>query len=235
MATARTIINRALRAINVSAISETPSADEANAGLDALNDLLASWANEKVMTYQLVQRTKALTAGTQTYTIGSGGDIDTTRPLKIDNAFTRDSSNNDTYIEVIDNSQWSRIGLKDAGQAYPIYLYYRPNYPLGQINLYPPPSSGLTLYLEVWDQFSSISTLDTSISLPPGYDRLIKYALAIELATEYHPSARIMANVREAYRMAKEYIMDVNNVVPQMRIDTVGNRRFNIRAGEYYN
>lgn len=44
MATARSVIKTALRLISAIQPNETPTADEAQDGLEALNDLLSSWA-----------------------------------------------------------------------------------------------------------------------------------------------------------------------------------------------
>lgn len=234
MATALDIIKGAMRCCNVLAISETPTGDESAAALTTLNDMLASWANHKLMTYQMVQRSKALTSGTAAYTIGSGGSIDTTRPLRINAAFVRDSNSSDFPISVISNDEYARISSKSLTGSYPGYLYYRANYPLGQINLYPAPGSGMTLYLEVWDQLTQFTALTDTVSLPPGYERLLKYGLAIELAAEYHPPEQLMQSVRASFMDAKESLQDVNNVeVPILRCDSVSGGSFNITSGEY--
>ena len=234
MATANDIIKRALRQCHVIAAGETPSYVEAQDALDVLNDLLESWSNDQLMIYQRVNRSKALTLSDGQYTIGSGGDIDTTRPLRIDSAYCQDSDGHDSPITIINNDQWSRISDKDLATTYPIYLYYRPNFPLGQINLYPEPGTGITLYLEVWDQLSSLAALTTTVSLPPGYERMLCLGLALELCAEYHPGPQIEATLERRFQNAKEFIQDVNNInVPEATVDTMNGSAYSITGGEW--
>lgn len=235
MATANDIIKRALRQINVLAVSESPSGDESASALSTLNDMLASWANDQLMTYQRVNRSKALTSGTGQYTIGSGGDWNTTRPLRIAKAFVRDSNGYDTELGILNNDQWSRVWDKDLESTYPVYLYYRPNYPLGEINVWPEPGTGITLHIEVWDQFTAFSALTTTVSLPPGYERMLSLGLALELAAEYHPPQRITAYIMDRFNNAKEYVQDVNNTnLPEMEVDLVNRPRRGLVRGEFY-
>jgi len=234
MATARQLITDSLRLLKVNEDGEPISPSQAKDGLRALNQLIDSWANESYMIYQRVQRSVALVSGTGQYTIGSGGDINVTRPLKITSAYSKDTNNFDHQINTsVNNAQWSKIRLKQLETSYPRYLYYRPDFPLGEINLYPQPGSGLTLYLECWDQLSAF-TLTDSVLLPPGYERCLKYNLAIEIAPEYKdPSALILKLAAES----KEKIKDVNNInIATLVSDVVGIPRNNRRStfADYY-
>ena len=161
------------------------------------------------MLYQRVQRTLSLTAGDAQYTVGSGGDLDATRPIRIESAYTRDSGNIDRRIEIINNADWSKISYKGQTNSYPTRLFYRPNFALGEINLDPAPSASLTLYLEVWDQISSFATLDTSASLPPAYE----YALTWNLALMWGPNFEVDPKpiIVEQAKKSKAVLKDANN------------------------
>ena len=227
MGTANNIITDALKLLGEWQKGEAPDADESADGLRALNLLIDSWANERLMLFQLVERTKALTANDGTYTIGTGGDIDTTRPVRIERAWVRDAENNDSVLAIIDNKSWSRIPIKSIQGMDPLYLYYRAAYPLGQINLYPLPGSGLTLYLQVWDQLTQFTALTTSASFPPGYERALIYNLAVEIAPMY--GAVLRPEVVQVAVDSKAQIKTVNMVIPRMDTDLP------IQTGVYYN
>jgi hypothetical protein len=217
MGTARQIITDALKVCRVYQTGEALSASEGADGLRALNLMLDGWANERLMLYQLIERTHTLVSGTGSYTIGSGGDIDTTRPVKIESAFTRDSENTDTTIYVINNDEYSSITAKSTDGTYPLYLYYRAAYPLGTINLYPHPGSGLTLYLQVWDQLTQFTNLSTSASFPPGYERCLIYNLAVEIAPMF--GATMTSEAIKTAVDSKGWIKTVNLDIPRMHSD----------------
>jgi len=223
MGTANQIITDALKLIGVYQKGEAIDGDEAADGLRALNLMIDSWANESLMLFQFVQRSLALTAGDPSYTIGSGGDIAVTRPVKIHHAFVRDSSNNDSDLYIINNADYSSIPLKTNGNAYPTALYYRPNFPLGAITLYPEPSASLTLYLECWDQLTQFASLTTSASFPPGYERALIYNLPIEIASMYGKS--VLPEVIKIANDAKSRIKDVNDKdIPILRSELLVGR-----------
>jgi len=220
MGTVRQLVTDALSLLKVTESGEAITNSEAQDGMRALNQLIDSWANESYMIYRKVQRTHALTSGTGQYSIGSGATINTTRPVKISQAYVRDSNNADYPINCrINNQQWSRILLKSLSGTYPEFLYYRPSYPNGEINLYPEPGSGLTLYMECWDQFSAYTAITDSIALPPGYERALKYNLAIELAPEYRDPSQLVLKLAQE---SKERIKDVNNInIPTLISDAI--------------
>jgi hypothetical protein len=217
MGTASQIITDALKLLRVYQSGENLGASEGQDGLRSLNLMLDGWANERLMLFQLVERTHALTATTESYTIGSGGDIDTTRPVKIENAFTRDADDHDLQIAIISNDEYSQIHDKTLDGTYPLYLYYRPNYPLGTINLYPAPGSGLTLHLQVWDQLTQFTNLTTSASFPPGYERCLIYNLAIELAPMF--GTTVTQEIAKIANESKAWIKTVNFTVQRLEYD----------------
>jgi len=234
MSTAGAIINQTLKILGVLEAGQTASGEESADALVTLNQMVDSWSNEKLMLHVLDDVSNSLTTGTSQYTIGSGGDWTDTRPLRITKAYVQDSDGNDYPMQIINNSEWSDIWLKTQGNSYPRYLYYRPDYPLGQINIWPEPSASLTLKLEVWNVLSTFASLTTSVSLPQGYERAIKYNLAIDLAPEYE-EARISPTVAKLAMESKAVIKNVNNKDIPVLISPLARRgRFNVNTGDYY-
>ena len=228
MATAQTIINRALRHINALAIGENPTDDLAQAALADLNLILDSWSNEEWMQSGLTTITQALTAGDESYTIGSGGDISTTWPVDIKTMFVRDTNNNDYVVKEIDAQDYARISLKTTTTSYPDYFYYNRAYPLGTIKFYPAPIAGLTLHMDVWSQITQFTALTTTVTLPAGYERALSYNLALELTPQYGKNVNPVIS-SEAVK-SKNAIKNVNQVVPKRRTNIpIGrNRGWNI-------
>src|SRR3990172_443967 len=98
--TALDIIKGAMGNIRTLGAGETPSAEDAEVCLTALNNMLDTWSSEGLMIYALSTDQKALTIGKRDYTIGSGGDIDSIRPDSIiaESSFIRDASGYDTPL-----------------------------------------------------------------------------------------------------------------------------------------
>jgi hypothetical protein len=84
--TAADLIRISLRTLGVLAAEETPSAAEQSDALETLNDMLDSWAGERLALFATLRSTHTLTVGLSPQTIGSGGTFNTTRPVRIDGA-----------------------------------------------------------------------------------------------------------------------------------------------------
>src|ERR1017187_9802781 len=78
------LINSAFRKIGVIAAGELPNSDESADALISLNVMLESWSAEQVAIYQILNFQGLLVATQQAYTMGTGGNFNTARPIKIE-------------------------------------------------------------------------------------------------------------------------------------------------------
>ena len=179
--TAQTLIKGALRAIQAIATGETPTNDELQDGLEAMKIMLRHWSAKNIRIYYVKQDTITLTGATS-YTIGSGGDVNTVRPVSIRGAYVRDSGGVDRVLKIIDEAWYRGLVLKSLSSTVE-YLYYNPDYPLGIIYVYP--TGGVTIYLDSLKPLTDPTSITSSIAFPPEYDEAIKYGLAVRLAPEY--------------------------------------------------
>jgi hypothetical protein len=162
--------------------TETPTADEASDALDTLNDVLALLSNEELMTYVKLVESFTMTAGQSEYTVGTGGNFNTTRPISISSAYIR-SGVTDYDIDNIGEDNFDAIPDKTT-RGMPFALTYNGNSPLGKLEFYPVPDSGYTVYLRMQKPQATL-TLDTVLELPPGWNMYIVHQLAVLLAPEY--------------------------------------------------
>jgi len=178
--TALNIISRAASMVGVKIIGQDLSSNEQSDYLALFNDMIESWANDNFLLYHRAEDTKTLTVSTASYTIGSSGDIDTTRPQVIKEAFIRDSSNDDHPIEILPIDQYWDIRSK-GNTGRPFELYYDPDFAtgLGKIYLYYTPDTAETLYLESLKELGSFAATSTNVVLPPGYNLALWLNLAI--------------------------------------------------------
>lgn len=227
------MILRGLTMIGEKTIDGTLSATEQSTYLYVLNSMMDSWSIDRSLIYTILQENFPLTAGTISYTIGSGGTFNTTRPEEIVNAFIRDSASYDRDLDIIPQAQYASIKVKSIGNTYPEALYYDAAYVgagLATIYIYPPPVASLTLYINSTKQLQSFASVTTALSLPPGYQRAIEANFAIEAApglTSVSP---------EVLKIAKESLAAIKKInVPDSisRLDSglAGSRRGNIISG----
>lgn len=191
--TAQTLIKAALRAINAIATGETPTAAELADGLEAMKIMLRSWSAENINVYSISQDTLTMT-GASSYTIGSGGDCNTTWPIEIKGAVV----DTDYNLVMIDESRYRALAMES--NSTPRYLYYNPVYPLGV--LYPYGTGGSSMVIDSLKALTDPTGLTASVAFPTSYDAAIKWNLSLELAPEYgkNPSALIVKNARDSKR-----------------------------------
>lgn len=200
MTAALDIITGAAKLIGVAYKSEALSADEAADGLVSLNDMLGEWSNDSLLIYSPTLEVFSLVSGTASYTIGSGQTFNTTRPITIKNAFVRLSSV-DYPLTIISTVEYNAIPVK-ATSGPPEYLVYNNAYPAGTIKLYPTPTGG-SLYIESNKPFTSFAALTTTVDLPPGWNKALRYNLALEMAPEYGVEPAALAIIVEQAKRSK--------------------------------
>jgi hypothetical protein len=213
------IINSSLRIIGALATSEVPSAGEANDALNSLNDMIDSWSNENLMAYTKVREVFPLVSGQQTYTMGAGGNFNTSRAQRIENALIQ-PPNMSTALEIpmkiLNKDQYAGILIKPLQSTFPLYIYAEGAYPLDNINVWPVPNTTCNIALYSWKTINNL-TLTTTLSLPPGYQRALRYNLAVDLAQEY---GRMLSEDVKAIAIESKSVLKRKNTTPSyLRVD----------------
>lgn len=188
MATPRDIINKSLKLIGVLAQGESGTADQLADGLESLNDMLESWSTENLIIHKEVTEDFSLVAAQQTYTMGTGGDFNTTRPVEIINMTWQDDSVSPVLelpIEVITQKIWKYTQLKGTSSNIITHAYVNYGDSLVTLKFWPVPSAARKVSITAQKVLTTYTSLSTAIALPPGYLRALKYNLALEVAPEY--------------------------------------------------
>lgn len=207
MTTARGIITKAMQKIGALVKNEPPSSDESSDALSSLNMLMSSYSNNSMLVYARAWETFSIISGDGEYTIGTGGDLSTTRPTFIVEAYVRDGSTDYPLSFITDEVYNEKITQKNT-QGIPVYYNYDNNNPLAKIRLYPVPSKPYNLFLLSEKPLTQFS-LDDEIILPSGWERFLVYALALELSSEY--GQQVDTANYEIYKEAKKMIMSAVN------------------------
>ena len=212
------LIRSSLRLIGAISSSEAPAADESMDALEALNMMLNSWGAVRFLSKNTPTITHTLN-GSASYTIGSGGDIDTIRPSAIFTAYYT-LGGLDYPLQVLDYKTYSEIGTKNIG-AIPEYIVLKPDYPLSKIYVFPVGSGGVLTLSAVRPQVELNINDDVQDIYPPEWIRAIKYNLAIEIAPEYGVtvSPEIVAIAKES----KDTVMRSMISIPKAQFDPLLN------------
>ena len=210
------LIKSSLRLINAIAIGETPTGQEATDSLRVLNNLLETWSTENLTVYTQESLTFPFVPGQGSYTIGPGGDWVATRPVNIEIARTTYQGVN-FPLERIDEGWYNLIALPQQQSQIPVWYKYDADFPLGIVTLWPVPNVASTITLTVNKQFAEVPSTATVLSFPPGYERALRYSLAVDLAPEYQVVVSDLV-VAQA-RASKAAIKRANNKSPMSRSD----------------
>jgi len=206
MATVQTLVNRSFRLLGVIASGETPAAAESSDALTALNAMLDSWRNDKLLVYANKDIAVTLINGTATYTIGeTGGTVDTS-PVDVESIYVR-QSNVDYPLKPITDENYQNKAAKSVTADIPSEYLFTHTHPNATITLYPVPTVANTMYVRVRTPLAALALTDT-FALPPGYEDAIVYNLALRLYPEF-PTLQINPTV---VKIAQDSLASVKRI-----------------------
>lgn len=204
MTTVRDLIKGSMQLLGLVQKSESITGDEAIDGMARLNEMIQSFSNESLVVYARSWETFNLVSGTGSYTIGPSAVFNTSRPMFILSAYVR-AQNIDYPLDIIPDDQYALYIMdKSLQTTYPQALSYDNAFPVATIRLWPVPLGG-TLHMQSEKVLDSFATLDDDVEFPPGWLRMLRYNLALELAPEYgvSPSPVVVATAVDAKRNIK--------------------------------
>lgn len=217
--TLNTLVRKSMQKSGILTKTQQPAADEANDAVDAINDMLASWANDSMLCYARKWETFNMTGGVGLYTMGTGGMLNTPRPINIISSHMTDGTIDYWMKPIRDDIYNDQIQMKQA-PGIPYYLQYDGGYPLQTLRLWPiPPSSLYSLFILSEKPLSSYGLNDV-IDLPPGWERAIIFNGAIEIAGDYgqEPPDTVVKIARESRQLIEKATIRSRNLdaTPQM-------------------
>ncbi len=235
VSTVSDICRGALQAIGVLAAGETLDASDGDIALEVVNGWLDQKAAERLAIYESARTTWTI-SNTASFTLGTGGTINVIRPQYIDHVRYQDTSaSTPTEIELTELSEdaYALYPQKTETANYPAYFYYDHSWSSGLANLYLLPratGSNLQGVLYAPKQIARFAALTTSFSLPPGYERMIRMNLALELCGpfEKQPPPWVVAAADDSLQSVRRANLRVSDlsVDAQLTPQTAG--RYNI-------
>lgn len=217
MATVLDLISGSLRLLGVLASGESPTASESQDALFALNEMIDTWKTERLMVYAILPQTFSLVGGQKTYTLGPGGDWDTERPVGLDSMYLQytDADSGppplNLLVYALNQDQYNAIIVPNTQTTIPTGVYIDDSFPLRIVFMWPVPTVNYDINLWTWTLVDGFDSVTDDISLPPGYERMLRFNLALELAPEYGltPSQIVAAGALDSKMAVKR-----NNIKP---------------------
>lgn len=207
------LITGSFRLLGVLAGGEQPRADEAQNALSSLNSMIESWNLEKLMCYAVLPQTFPLVAGKLAYTMGVGGDWDAAWPSRIENVklLYNTGTNPEMVLDIaiINRDQYLSFIVPSTSSTIPMWVYIDDGFPLKTFYFYTVPSIVNSVDIFAWSEITAFPDLQTEIILPPGYERALRFNLALELAPEYgkEPSPIVAAGAATSKATIKSFNM----------------------------
>lgn len=240
--TGNDLISGAFKLLGLLAPGETASGNDAQDALSRANEMIDAWQLERLIIYTVVRTTKTLTSGTPSYTIGSGGDINIDRPIWIDRATlvydASASTPTETPLELFTDQRWQEVRQKTLQSGLPHGVFYDHGFTAGLGRIYPWPipntsTTQLVLYAP-GTAVAQFADLTTNYTFPPGYPRMLRYNLAVELAPEWGRSIDpVVASIAQSSMAA---VKRANHRPAELKCDPAVLGRsgwFDIRTGTY--
>lgn len=185
--TARDCVTKAAQALGVVGIGETPDAGVGQMGLDLLNGLIDSLLTQRLALPASQRDTYSFVANQSTYTIGpSGADWTATRPVSIDYVSVLNSTASTPFeipLDALDDQSYAAVTIKTLTANFPFQYYWNATTPNGTLFFWPTPtdSTNYQAVLYTPTQLATFTSLSTSVTMAPGYYRMLYYNLAVEL------------------------------------------------------
>lgn len=186
--TARDLIKSSMRKIRVLAEGESPTSQQQVDAIATLNGMLGNWSLQELLVYQTVTEKFLLVASQGAYTIGTGANFDTNRPVRIDRAGIEDQFSTTAVeypVRMLTLDEWASIRAKSVQSSYPAFMYIDDSFPLTTLQLWPIPTVANKLVLYSQKPLTAIAAPGDVLSLPPGYEQAMIFNLAVLLAPEY--------------------------------------------------
>jgi hypothetical protein len=230
------LIKRAYRLIGILAAGEQLQPEDLDDGIEALNDMLDSWNNEGLLVYTLERQPLTLTASDGSYSIGPSGDFVTERPARIDHAgLILAGDTTESPLSILTRAQYAATRDKTTVST-PASIYIDGEVPNRNISLIALPTNADTLVIYSWKSLRMVtaSSVNETISFPPGYPEAIKFNLALKLAGEngVEPSVYVL----ETANSSLASIRRMNTEPIEMRCDPAivnGHPQFDILSGDF--
>jgi hypothetical protein len=213
------IITVALRRINELGTGETPSATRVTECAMALNMIMKEWQADGMQLWQREVQSFTPVASTTAYVIGTGQTVNITAPLRVLQAYYRNtSSGTDTPLRLVTREEYDSYSAKSS-TGTPIGMHYTPPGATtgnlqGTLTLFPAPDATFAAAYTI--RFVAIYPLDDfdastdNPDCPSFYYNALTWALADSLSYESGLPLQERSMITSKAERAKEIALSLD-------------------------
>ena len=209
--TAGQLVASALRLQGYIQQGDTPSATLYTNMVEALNILVKAWSSRGLKVWTVVEETIPLTLDQRSMTIGDGGDVDTDRPLRIEECFIRYNVSSDTPTDVtlqpLSRNEYQMLGNKFT-TGTPNSYFYDPLIPLGKLYWYVVPDQeaedDMEIHIFMRKQLDDIADEDAELEFPSEWYQALRWNLADETSLDNQIPESVADRIAERAKRLKE-------------------------------
>lgn len=183
-----TLIKESMQLIGALGEGVDPNATQYADASRALNIMVKAWQAHGLQLWTISTASITLTASTASYILGPAGSTGLIeRPLKIVEAYIRNTDDTDLVMQPLTRQQYVNIPNKSQ-TGLPTQWFYDPQLTNGTVYVYPAPDATSATYTLKLVYQSPIEDMDSStddFDFPKEWYEAIKYGLAVRLAPVY--------------------------------------------------
>lgn len=254
MATARDFVTQSLKDCGVVGVGQTPLAEDTNDAFRRMRQMLMQWQAKRWVVPSLTtvsavgngQVSNPIGPGLfydadirpnqikSAYirllqAPGSNADIsdfnfDFNDDFGPENVITLGPSDVDYPLAIIPSwEDYSKITLKGLN-SFPAYCFYDNQYPVGNVYIWPIPSSRYQIFLVIQSQLVIPANLDDELILAPEYEEAVNFNLQIRnrIAYQLPPDKMVIQLAKVALNVIKNNNSQISNLISPLRKGNYG-------------
>jgi hypothetical protein len=223
------IIKDAMQTCGAIAMDEAPSSSDVSVCMTKLSFMLNQWAAQNLMVRATTGEDFTLIANKASYTIGIGGDFNTSKPLKIDFGYRRSSNNTDHPIEIITVQEYEGLDDKGIATGGPCKVAFDPGVTqqavqTGTVLVYPIPDAAYTIHLHSEKFLTDFVLSSEAVTFEPMYFEPMSYGLAVRIWRSFRGKEAIPLDIVSLAAESKRVLENINSVTPPMATDIPGRK-----------
>lgn len=232
------LITSSLRLIGAIAVGEnTPSDEDVQVCLPILNEVIEDLNLQRNTIYQIDRQVYPLTPTQQDYTFGPGGNFNAARPIRIETASVLQTPSGtqplELPIKLWTYREWQTdVPIKNVVSSLPQGVYNNNANPLALLSFFPIPTIPISFVAYVWKALTAVTDITADIVLAPGYSRMLRYALAVEICPVFEKPLTDAIARGAADSLGKVKSLNSPKLYMKLGSELKGGKPFNYITGE---